>query len=87
MSPFIKTRLIQIGNSQGIRIPKTILEELKLSQDIELEVRDDHLVIRSGTRPRAGWAEQFQLMAERGDDGLLDPEIMLTEWEKSEWEW
>jgi antitoxin MazE len=87
MSNVIKTRLVKIGNSQGVRIPKLLLEQLNLSGDVELEVQDDHLIIRPSSHARADWAEQFRQMAEHGDDQLLDPELALTEWEATEWQW
>jgi antitoxin MazE len=87
MSTIIKTRLVKIGNSHGVRIPKLVLDQLHLSTDVELEVQDDHLIVRPSTHPRADWADQFRQMAERGDDRLLDPDVTLTEWEASEWQW
>jgi antitoxin MazE len=87
MTTVIKTRLVKIGNSQGIRIPKLVLDQLNLSADIELEVQDDQLIVRPGSRPRADWADQFRLMAEQGDDHLLDLEATPTEWEETEWQW
>jgi antitoxin MazE len=87
MSTVIKTRLVKIGNSQGVRIPKLVLDQLNLPLDLELEVQDDHLIVRPSLRPRADWADQFRQMAERGDDQLLDPDLTLTEWEASEWQW
>ena len=84
----VKTRIIRIGNSQGIRIPKPILEQLGFGEEVELEVLSDQLVVRSPHQPRQQWAERFQAMAEAGDDQLLDDEpLILTEWEESEWEW
>jgi len=87
MSSIIKTRLVKIGNSQGVRIPKLVLDQLHLSSDVELEVQDDHLIIRPGSHPRADWADQFRQMAERSDDQLLDADLLPTEWEASEWQW
>jgi antitoxin MazE len=84
----VKTRIIQIGNSQGIRIPKPILEQLGFTDEVELEVLPDQLVIRSVHQPRRQWDESFKAMAETGDDQLLDDEpLTLTEWEEREWEW
>jgi antitoxin MazE len=84
----VKTRIIQIGNSQGIRIPKPILEQLGFTDEVELEVLPDQLVIRSVHQPRRQWDESFKAMAEAGDDQLLDDEpLTLTEWEEREWEW
>ena len=84
----VKTRIIQIGNSQGIRIPKPILEQLGFGKEVELEVLSDQLVVRSPHQPRHQWEEYFKTMAEVGDDQLLDDEpFTLTEWEEGEWEW
>ena len=87
MSAVIKTRLVKIGNSQGIRIPKLVLDQLNLPVDVELEVQDDHLIVRPSARARSDWAEQFRQMAAHGDDALLDPDVNLTEWEATEWQW
>jgi len=87
MSTVIKTRLVKIGNSQGLRIPKVVLDQIQLSDDIEVEVQKDRLVIRSSARPRAGWDNLFREMVAGGDDQLLGPELQLTEWETTEWEW
>ena len=87
MATVIKTRLVKIGNSQGLRIPKLVLDQLNLSSDVELEVHDDHLIVRPSTQARADWAEQFRHMAQRNDDQLLDSDAPLTEWEATEWHW
>jgi antitoxin MazE len=87
MSKVIRTRLVKIGNSHGVRIPKVVLDQLQMTDTIELEVQDDQLVLRSGATPRADWASAFQQMAARGDDRLLDPDHSLTAWEETEWEW
>ncbi|KPV53588.1 MazE family transcriptional regulator [Kouleothrix aurantiaca] len=87
MSNVIRTRLVKIGNSQGIRIPKMLLDQLHLDDDIELEVQDSQLIIRAAQTPRATWAAAFQAMAAQGDDTLLDADLPPTAWEASEWEW
>ena len=63
-----KTNIVRIGNSRGIRILKTFLEQCHLHDEIELEVRDDHLEVRPATKPRSGWEEAFRRMHEQGDD-------------------
>jgi antitoxin MazE len=84
----ITTRVVKIGNSRGIRIPKPLLDQLGLAEEVELVVEGDQLIIRPIRRPRDGWDEQFELMAERGDDRLLDAEApSLTRWDAEEWEW
>lgn len=84
----IKTTIVRIGNSQGIRIPKALLEQCHLQGELELEPRGDYLIVRAARRPRAGWEEAFQAMAEQGDDQLLDGDVILEDaWDRDEWEW
>ena len=86
--PVVRTRLIKIGNSQGLRIPKVVLEQLNLSDEVELEVQENQLVVRPVLDPRSNWEEQFKAMAAEGDDQLLDEEVpSLTTWDEKEWEW
>ena len=88
MQTTVKTRIVRIGNSQGIRIPKPIIEQLGFAEEVELEIFPDQLVVRSVHAPRFGWDQQFKAMAEADDDQLLDEEVVsLTEWDEVEWEW
>ena len=86
MSDVLKTQIIQIGNSRGVRIPKVWLEQLKLGSEVEMAMQADQIVIRPTHRAREGWAEQFRALASKSDTGLLD-EITPTEWDEAEWEW
>jgi len=80
--------MIQVGNSKEVLIPKPILEQLALEEEMELSVRGKELVIRPAKRPRSGWEDQFRRMAQRGDDRLLDAEeVSFTKWDEDEWEW
>ena len=84
----LKARIIKIGNSQGLRIPRMVLEQLDLKDEVELEIQDKQLIIRPLRTRRRGWEEQFQAMAAAGDDQLLDEEIpSLSTWDEEEWEW
>ena len=84
----MKTRIVRIGNSQGIRIPKPLLEEAGLPEEVELEVEDGTILIRSPMRPREGWAAAFQSMTKAGDDQLLDEDAVQSSlWDDGEWEW
>jgi antitoxin MazE len=82
----MRARIVKIGNSQGIRIPKIILEQARLKGEVELKVQDHEIVITTSQKPRAGWEELFREMAKRGDDQLLDVPS-LTQWDEEEWEW
>ncbi len=88
MGALMKTRIIKIGNSQGIRIPKLLLHQLQLGGEVELAVKHNQLVIQPSQRPRQGWEEEFKKMAERRDDHLLDEDaINLSQWDTDEWQW
>ena len=71
----VRTQIIKIDNSRGIRIPKTLIDQVKLGNEVEIVVQRGHLVIRPVYRPRSGWEEQFRAMAEHGDDQLLDKPV------------
>lgn len=83
----MKTTLVPIGNSRGIRIPKPILDQCGLTGEIDMSVRDGALVIRAPKAARSGWDRAFARMARLQDDRLLDTAPCATRWEKEEWEW
>ena len=86
MGTAVRTRIVRIGNSQGIRIPKLLLEQSGIHEEVEIEVQGDCLTIRTVRCLRTGWDEAFAAMAKHHDDVLLD-EVNATEWDQSEWEW
>jgi len=84
----MRTRIVRIGNSQGVRIPKPLLEKSGLRDEVEMEIDDGRIVIRPVSGVREGWDEAFRAMADAGDDSLLDqPASNLSEWDDSEWVW
>ena len=84
----MKTALVQIGNSRGVRIPKAFLDQCRFKEAVELELRDDHLLIRPAAEVRSGWDDAFRRMSEKGDDALNDHALgPATEWDSTEWEW
>jgi len=90
MAAIVRTRIVRIGNSQGIRIPKLLLEQVHLAEgkEIELEVQSEQIVIRPTYEARHGWGSAFNAMAERGDDAMLDEQVSsTTDWDEEEWEW
>jgi antitoxin MazE len=78
---------LQTSKHQGIMIPKSLVEQAKLGNEVDIEVSEKLITIRSVKRAREGWEEQFKLMAQRGDDYLLDPESSTNRWDEKEWEW
>ncbi|MEW6756567.1 MAG: AbrB/MazE/SpoVT family DNA-binding domain-containing protein [Candidatus Latescibacterota bacterium] len=84
----MKARIVRIGNSQGIRIPRVLLEQTGLREEVELEAQGQQIVIRAADRPRQGWEAAFRTMGESGDDALLDGDSPApSSWDHEEWEW
>lgn len=86
MNMTVRSKVIKIGNSRGIRIPHVILEQVGLTDEVEMKVDGDKLIIRSSHHPRRGWDNLFVAMAKQGDDQLLD-ETTPTQWDEDEWTW
>ncbi len=82
----MKTKLIRIGNSRGVRLPKAVIEQAGLTEEVELEVRDGIVVIARPAMPRRGWAEAAEEMRQAGDDRMLDAPIP-THFDEEEWTW
>jgi antitoxin MazE len=82
----IKTRIIRIGNSQGIRVPRALLEQAQLPEEVELQAHPGRLIVRAARRPRAGWADAARLMRDRRHDDLLD-EPTRTRFDDEDWMW
>ncbi|HZY30376.1 MAG TPA: AbrB/MazE/SpoVT family DNA-binding domain-containing protein [Candidatus Methylomirabilis sp.] len=82
----MKTHLIRVGNSRGVRLPKPLIEEAGLTDAVELRVRGGTIVIARVARARFGWAEAAQRMRERNEDDLLDP-YTSTRFDEGEWKW
>lgn len=81
-----KTRIVRIGNSRGIRVPKLLLEQAQLPEEVELHAEPGRLVVQGARRPRTGWAEAARSMSDQGDDDLLD-EPTATRFDRQDWDW
>jgi antitoxin MazE len=82
----MKARLIKIGNSRGVRLPKPLIEEAGLIDEVELVLGDGSVIIAPAKRPRAGWAEAAQALRARNGDRLLDPPAP-TRFDDEDWKW
>ena len=80
------SRIVRIGNSRGIRVPKALLEQAQLPEEVELQAEPGRLVVRAVRRTRAGWAEAAAEMHERGHDRPLDAPAG-NRFDAEEWEW
>ena len=84
----METKLVKIGNSFGIRLPKSLIQQYDLSENIEIDPIEDGILIRSRKKARIGWTEQLQLAIQNGhtpDDELL--EGFSDEFTDKEWQW
>jgi antitoxin MazE len=88
----VVVKIIQIGNSKGIRIPKQVLEEFDLDEntEIELDSQDGKIILKPRNYPRANWVSQFQeakAIYEKPDlenDEFIE---LSNEFDKQEWTW
>ncbi len=82
----MKAQIIQIGNSQGIRIPKVLLEETKMSGEVDLAAVDEGILIRNISKPRSDWERLFSKLAESDDDSVQF-DSPTGNFESKEWQW
>jgi len=83
----MRVRVIQIGNSRGLRIPKPILEQTGIRDEVEIEVEKDRIIVRPVKNAREGWEAAFRAMGEKGDDELLMGDAVAESFDTTEWEW
>jgi len=82
------TKIVPIGNSRGIRIPKAMLEHCGFGEEVELQAKNGTLILRPVNTPRTAWAEAFGGMAAAKDDLLVQEEAPTgTQFDAEEWEW
>lgn len=84
----METKLVKIGNSYGIRLPKSLIQQYDLSDDIEIDPMEDGILIKSKKRARLGWKEQLESAVKNGyipDEELL--EGFNDEHMDNEWQW
>ncbi len=83
----MKTELIQIGNSRGVRIPKPLIEQCGLGDTVELRVHKDGLVISPERRAREGWAKAFRAAGSSSDDQIVLRDSEPNDFDGRDWRW
>ena len=79
----MKAKLVQIGNSRGVRLPKPLIEEAGLDNEVDISMRRGEIVIRPVGKPRSGWAEAAKRLHDLHADSLLDhmtPTVFDNDW-------
>jgi len=78
--------VVAIGNSRGIRLPKAILDQLNIEDQIDMIIEDKQLVLKPvNKKPRSGWEESLKMMSAMNEDMLLIPEDSKST--EFEWKW
>ncbi len=76
--------IIQIGNSKGFRLSKTLIEKYNIKDKVELILEKGYFILKPISSPRIGWETAFKEMNENGDDQLLFDDVFenenLEEW-------
>lgn len=84
----MKAQIIKIGNSKGIRLPKSVIEQCELEDEVEIKVKDKKIVLSSSTKPRSGWAAELKKLTNNGtlkDKTVFD--IIEGDFDEKEWVW
>jgi antitoxin MazE len=84
----METKLIKIGNSYGIRIPKSLIQQYELSTSIEIDPTENGILIKSKKKARVGWKEQLTQAVMQGD--TPDEELLegfTDDFTDKEWQW
>ena len=82
----MKTKIVQIGNSRGVRIPKSFIEEAGLENEVELRLVEGGILVEVAPAPRAGWAEAAKQLHDVEKKDALD-ELFTTDFDDEEWSW
>lgn len=83
----MKIKLINIGNSKGLRLPKTIIQQYKLGEDIQVELQEDGILLKPLTKLRTGWLEQFEKAVKPIEQQEKNWMEARNRFDKEEWTW
>ena len=83
----MRAQIVQIGNSQGLRIPKILLEESGIKGEVELEICPEGILVRNISKPRSDWDGKFKALADQDDDVPVSETSAESQFEVKEWQW
>ncbi len=81
----MKVNLVSIGNSKGVRLPRSVIKECKFGDQVEMRVGDGVVVLARAREARTGWDDAFEKMTAAGDDALIVPDHLDHQWDEEEW--
>ncbi len=81
-------KIVQIGNSLGIRIPKAILEKCGFKKRVHMSLKGSNIVLEPLKSAREGWDEAFEKIDKKYPKEKLDWEFKgQNKWDEEGWEW
>ncbi|MGH2632971.1 MAG: AbrB/MazE/SpoVT family DNA-binding domain-containing protein [Tepidiformaceae bacterium] len=83
----MKTKLVRVGNSRGVRIPQVLLKESGLSDEVDISVEDGAVILRPVSNARATWGSVFTRLGSAEPDPALDNDGLATMFDQEEWTW
>ena len=82
----MRSAIVRIGNSQGVRIPKVLLEQARLAGDVEMRAEEGRIIIERAGNPREGWEAAARQISKQGGDNLLLGDFP-NEFDRDDWTW
>jgi antitoxin MazE len=83
----MRTELVRIGNSRGIRIPKALIDQCGFTETVEVRIERDCLIISPERKPRQSWGEAFRASGSAATDELMLETVESNDFDREEWRW
>lgn len=83
----MKSQIIKIGNSKGLRLPKSVIEQCEFNETVELEIKNKRLIVSSSRKPREGWAESFAEINIKPENELMKNFKHIDHEIDDDWTW
>ena len=83
----MKTSLVSIGNSKGVRIPASVIKECGFGDELEMRVESGVVILAPAKGAREGWDTAFREMAPAGDDAPMIPDTLANDFDAEDWTW
>ena len=83
----MRIKIIDIGNSKGIRLPQALIQQYNLENGVTVELTKEGIMLSSIHKARAGWEEQFK---EATGKITVEEKIWMdsgNKFDQEEWTW
>ena len=75
----MEAKVIKIGNSRGLRLSKQLIDQYHITDQVDLILEKDYIIIKPISKPREGWNEAFKAMHRHDEDKLLINDVLEDE--------